>query len=106
MYSFRAVLVLVGVMGSILPAHWTIYTGDVLFSLSPSNMPGGLVCVCLCTESSATSIIQERFQKSKMFNCWTLLSLICRADTVLINTPKQAHCLCGIPREEEDLRTL
>lgn len=93
MYSFRAGLVLAGIMGSILPAHWTIYTGDVLFSLSPSNMPGGFVCVCMCvtTEPSATSIIQERFQKSKMFNCWTLLSLICRADIVLINTPKQAQ---------------
>lgn len=95
MYSFGAVLELSGVMGSILPAQWTIHTGDVLFSLSPSKMPGALESVHLCTEPSATSIIQERFQKSKMFNCWTLLSLICRADIVLINTPKQAQMHTG-----------
>lgn len=59
MYSFRAGLVLVGVMGSILPAQWTVYVGDVLFSLSPPNMPGGLACVRVCTEPRATSIIQR-----------------------------------------------
>lgn len=66
------------------------------------------MCVCVCTELSATSIIQERFQKSKMFNCWTLLSLIFRADIVLISTTKQAqmHTGDGYPKGGSRFRNL
>lgn len=62
----------------------------------------------MCTELSATSIIQERVQKSKMFNCWTLLSLIFRADIVLINTPKKAqmHTGYGYPKGGRRFRNL